>query len=123
MEITAALTRRLFPIINLLNLWGEQHPLPKGASPLPTPAFRQEGAEKRAAKKAEMPKNTHQENRTAPQRPEANMSSMCGNSKTPVTGAVSAGRAWGGGWRDRGSTVGYFICLIVIKYLNTSSFS
>ena len=31
-----------------------------------------------------MPKSTHQESRTAAQRPEANMSSVCGNSKTPV---------------------------------------
>ena len=33
---------------------------------------------------------------------------------TSVTRAVSVGRAWGGGWRDRGSMVGIFICLILL---------
>ena len=55
------------------------------------------------------------------------MSSMCGNSKTPVTktsetGAVSTGRACGGRVEGSGLNSGLF-CLIVIKYLNMSSFS
>ena len=119
----ASLTRHLFPIINLLNLWREWHPLPKGASPLRTSAFHQEGAEKRAKRKAEMPKNSHQESRTAAQRPEANMSSVCGNSKTPV-GPEPRARGEpgepGGGIRGPWWT---FLFHFVIKYLNMSSFS